>query len=176
MSSDTKCHITTLVAANASGNVIPPMHIYTGKRASRSTLLEGCVDEVYYGRSDKGWMTTKLYYGWLANHFAKHIPPESPVLLLADEVSKVLLPEWNPPLLLAATLISCFTAFGCRIFQLTKQKQVEYQLKNIGAAVTKNTFASVFKDAWSSAVKMQTTIHSFEKAGKCPLNKEKVRR
>ena len=50
----------------------------------------------------------------------------------------------------------------------------EYQLKNIGAAVNKDTFASVFKDAWTSTVKMQTIIHSFEKAGICPLNKEKV--
>ena len=84
VNSDSKYQITTLVAANASGNVIPPMHIYPGKRAPRSNLLKGCVDGAYYGRSDKGWMTTKLFYGWLANHFAKQIPPERPVLLLMD--------------------------------------------------------------------------------------------
>ena len=59
---------------------IPPMHIYPGKRASLSNILEGCVDGAYYGRSNKGWMTTELFYGVLANHFAKQIPPERPVL------------------------------------------------------------------------------------------------
>ena len=57
VSSDSKCQITTLVAVNALGIVIPLMYIYPGKRAPRSNLLKGCVDGAYYGRSDKGWMT-----------------------------------------------------------------------------------------------------------------------
>ena len=187
VSSDSKCQITTLVAANASGNVIPPMHIYPGKRAPRSNLLKGCVDGAYYGRSDKlGWMTTKLFYGWLANHFAKQIPPECPVLLLVDGHSTYIDVEVSKLCSQNGILLYCLPPHSSRVLQpldvgffgslkRSWQKAVsEYQLKNIGAAVTKDTFASVFKDAWTSIVKMQTIIHSFEKAGICPLNKEKV--
>ena len=132
--SDRNCQITTLAAANALGNAIPPMHnIYPGKRAPRSNLLKGCVDGAHYERSDKGWMTTKLFYGWLANHVSKQLPPEHPVLLLVDghsthidvEVSKFCSQNGILLLLLASTLTSCFAAFGCRIFRLTKEKLAE---------------------------------------------------
>ena len=71
VTSDTKTQITTLVAANAAGNVIPPMHVFPGIRF-RYNPLEGCAE----GRSDNGWMVTELFYGWLANHFIKHITSE----------------------------------------------------------------------------------------------------
>ena len=83
VSSDQKTQITTLVAANAAGSVIPPMHIFPGSRF-RYNPLDGCVDGAYFGKSESGWMVTELFYGWVANHFTAHIPPERPVLFLVD--------------------------------------------------------------------------------------------
>ena len=37
----------------------------------RELKAKGCVDKAYFGRSPKGWISTELFYGWLANHFAK---------------------------------------------------------------------------------------------------------
>ena len=71
------------MAANAAGSVIPPMHIFPGKQFSYNPL-EGAVAGSYTGRSETGWMLTELFYGWLANHFVSHIPPERPVVLLVD--------------------------------------------------------------------------------------------
>ena len=59
------------------------MHVFPGIRF-RYNPLEGCVEGAYFGRSDSGWMVTELFYGWLANHFIKHITSERPVLLLVD--------------------------------------------------------------------------------------------
>ena len=55
------------------------MHIFLGKR-----FLYNPLDGAYMGRSNNGWMVTQLFYGWLANHFVSHIPPECPVLLIVD--------------------------------------------------------------------------------------------
>ena len=71
--------ITTLVAISASGGIIPPFHIFSGERFSYNPL-EGA----YFGRSPNGWITTELFYGWVANHFATQIGPRRPVVLLFD--------------------------------------------------------------------------------------------
>ena len=79
---DSKEQITTLCAANAAGNVLPPMHIYSGQRFSKNPM-EGCVADAYFGRSPNGWMSTELFLGWITNHFAKRVV-ECPVVLLVD--------------------------------------------------------------------------------------------
>lgn len=79
---DSKELITTLCAANAAGDVIPPMHIFSGVRF-KSNPLEGSVGNAYMGRSPNGWISIELFYGWLANHFAKWVK-HWPVVLLVD--------------------------------------------------------------------------------------------
>ena len=59
------------------------MHIFPGKCFSYNPL-EGAVAGVYKGRSNNEWMVTQLVYGWDANHFVFHIPPERPVLPIVD--------------------------------------------------------------------------------------------
>lgn len=74
-----KQQITTLVA---NGNVIPPMHIFAGERFSYNPMV-GAIDGAYFGKSPSGWIKTELFYGWIANHFAKHVK-QRPVVLLLD--------------------------------------------------------------------------------------------
>jgi len=45
--------------------------------------MAGCVTDAYFGRSPNGWISTELFYGWLANHFAKKVTVR-PVVLLVD--------------------------------------------------------------------------------------------
>ena len=78
--SDSKCQITTPVAANAAGSMIPPMHIFPGKRSSYNAM-EGAVAGAYMGEA--------IMDGWSHNFFmggsqitVSHIPPEHPVLLI----------------------------------------------------------------------------------------------
>ena len=77
--------ITTLCAINAAGATIPPMHVFPGERFRGYNPMENCVAGAYFGRSPKGWITTKLFYGWITNtnHFHRHVR-EKPFLLLVD--------------------------------------------------------------------------------------------
>lgn len=62
--------LTTLVWYNATGDVVPPFHIFPRERFKENPL-SGAVPNSYMRRSDNGWMTTDLFYGWLANHFVR---------------------------------------------------------------------------------------------------------
>ena len=95
--SGNKQQITTLACYNAAGDVVPPFHVFPGV-LFKENPLKGAVPNAYMGRSENGWMTTDLFYGWLANHVVKWIPAtERPVVILVDghgshidvEVSKI---------------------------------------------------------------------------------------
>ncbi len=58
------------------------VHIYPGERFSYNPI-EGAVDGAYFGKSPTDWIKTELFYGWIANHFAKHYK-QRPVVLLLD--------------------------------------------------------------------------------------------
>ena len=57
-----KSQITTLVAISASGQIIPPMHIFPGQRFAYNPL-EGGVEGAYFKCSNNGWIKTELFYG-----------------------------------------------------------------------------------------------------------------
>ena len=83
ITSNSKEQIITLCAIGAAGNVIPPMHVFPGERFSGYNPMQNCTESAYFGRSPKGWISTELFYGWLANHFCHHVC-ERPVVLLVD--------------------------------------------------------------------------------------------
>ena len=64
------------------------MHIFSGERY-KSNPMEGCVDGAYFGRSPNGWISTELFYGWLANHFAKRVTERLLVLLVDGHSSHI---------------------------------------------------------------------------------------
>ena len=72
ITADTKEQITTLCAINAAGGVLPPMHIFPGTRFQYNPM-QNCIAGAYFGHSPTRWISTKLFYGWIANHFAKRV-------------------------------------------------------------------------------------------------------
>ena len=69
---DSKEQITCLCAANAAGDVLPPMQVFAGEWF-RYNPMANCIPNAYFGRSTNGWINTELFVGWLANHFAKQV-------------------------------------------------------------------------------------------------------
>ena len=177
---NTKENITTLCAASASGNVIPPMHIFSGERF-KSNPLEGAVAGAYCGRSPNGWMSTELFYGWIANHFSVHVP-ERPILLLVDghsthidvEVSKLcrelgIFLYCLPPH--ASHLIQPLDVGFFSSLKYAWGKACEnYKRSNPSVPITKYSFASVFREAWHDCVKPSMFIKAFKECGLCPFN------
>ena len=183
--SNSKEQITTLCAISAAGNTIPPMHIFSGQRFHYNPL-EGCVSGAYFGKSDKGWMTRELFYGWLANHFILCIPPGRPVILLVDGHSTHIDIEISKFCDKNGVLLYCLPAHSSHITQpldvgfygplkqAWKKAAVKYSSNNIGKSVTKQTFSRVFKGAWENTVKA-STINSFRTAGIFPVDFSAIR-
>ena len=181
VTSDTKEQITTLCAISAAGNIIPPMHIFSGQRF-RYNPLDGCVTGAYFGKSEKGWITKELFYGWLANHFISHIPPSRPVVLLVDGHSTHIDLETSKLCQEKGILLYCLPAHSSHITQpldvgfygplkqAWKKAVANYTANNFGKSETKQTFARVFKEAWQNTVKVSTIENSFHNSGIYPVD------
>ena len=81
--SGNKSQITVIACVSASGQCIPPFVIFDAKRLN----MEWRKDEVVgtaYGLSNKGWVDSELFRGWLVEHFLVHAVGARPILLLLD--------------------------------------------------------------------------------------------
>ena len=78
-----KTQITVLACCNATGQAIPPMVVFAGKKFNHD-LSEGEVPGTLYGMSDSGWMDQELFTNWFTNHFLQHAVAHRPLLLLLD--------------------------------------------------------------------------------------------
>ena len=91
-SSRRKGQITVVACANAAGQTIPPMVIYDAKKLNHAWTANE-VPGTRYGLSDKGWITTDLFEGWLTEHFLEFAVRGRPLLLLLDGHSTHYQPE-----------------------------------------------------------------------------------
>jgi len=62
-----KGQVSIVACGNANGQVIPPLVIFDTKKLCHS-WTKGEVSGTSYGLSDKGWVTTELFLGWLTKH------------------------------------------------------------------------------------------------------------
>jgi len=181
IASNSKEQITTLCAISAAGNVIPPMHIFPGERFRGYNPMQNCTEGAYFGRSPKGWISTELFYGWLANHFSRHVS-ERPVVLLVDghtchidiEVSKLCQTNKMHLYCLPPHTSHMTQPLDVGFFKPLKvawSKACEsFKLDHPGYFVDKKVFAEVFKRAWIESTKMSNIVSAFKAAGICPLN------
>jgi len=51
--------------------------------------MEGCVDGAFFCQLPSGWNSRELFYGWLANHFAKCVTEWLLVLLVNSNSSHI---------------------------------------------------------------------------------------
>ena len=70
-SSGRKGQITVVACANAAGQAFPPMVIYDAKKLNHAWTANK-VPGTKYGLSDKGWITTGLFEGWLLDGHSTH--------------------------------------------------------------------------------------------------------
>ena len=183
--SASKQQITTLVAINASGEVLPPMHIFPGERFSYFPL-EGAVQGAYFGKSHNGWINSELFFGWVSKFFSKMIGVERPVVLLLDGHTSHINLEVSKFCKEAGILLYCLPPHSSHITQPLdvgffsplkanwKRAVDAYRVANIGKPVTKEVFARVFKEAWTNSVKMKTIVNAFSACGLFPVDAHRV--
>ncbi len=180
--SSEKVQITTLACISATGNTVPPMHVFPGVRFSYNPM-QGCIDSAYFGKSSNGWMTQELFNGWLTKHFVKHIPRERPVCLLVDGHSSHIDLETSKFCQENQILLYCLyphsshitqpldVGFFSPLKQAWKKAVTEFNIDNPGLSVDKSTFCRVFKRAYLAAVKPGAIVRAFENSGIYPPNR-----
>ena len=181
-----KEQITTLVAISASEGIIPPFHIFSGERFSYNPL-EGAVEGAYFGRSPNGWITTELFYGWVANHFATQIGPRRPVVLLFDGHSTHINLKTSRFCKDNDILLFCLPVHSSHIMQALNvgffkplklnwaHAVYAFRVANVGQTVTKQVFARIFKPAWIDSVKARSIVNAFAGSGVYPVDKSKAK-
>ena len=69
--SGNKSQITVIGCVSATGHSIPPFVIFDSKSLNME-WRKGEIPGTSFGLSDKGWVDTELFRGWLTDHFLKH--------------------------------------------------------------------------------------------------------
>ncbi|XP_055710369.1 jerky protein homolog-like [Phlebotomus papatasi] len=86
ITSEEKECVTVLFTVSASGELPPPMVVHPIKKFTRD-IAENNVDGWLSGKSDSGWMTSSLFFEYIANHFYPWLKKqriELPVVLYLD--------------------------------------------------------------------------------------------
>ena len=81
--SGNKSQVTIIGCVSATGQAIPPFVIFDSKSLNME-WRKGEVPGTSYGLSDKGWVDTELFRGWLTDHFLEHAVGARPLLVLLD--------------------------------------------------------------------------------------------
>lgn len=81
-----KENVTVLITFNAEGKCTPPLVLFPYIRPPRA-LVDSMPSDWVLGRSEKGWMTSEVFYEYLCNDFNKWLLKENiprPVILFVD--------------------------------------------------------------------------------------------
>ena len=143
--------------------------------------LDGAVPGAYFGKSQSGWIDSELFYGWIANHFARQVKICSVVLLIDghkshinmetarlckdDAIHLYCLPP-HPSHITQPLDVGFFKGLKDSWRRLCQQ----YISARPGHFVTKQVFASSFKEAWCQAMQPIKLVNAFRAAGIYPLD------
>ena len=144
-----------------------------------------CMDGAYFGHSPTGWISTEIFYGRIANHFAKRVSVCLVVLLVDGHSSHIdihtskFCRENNILLYCLPPHSSHLTQpLDVSFFKPLKSAWGKacnsYCATNPGFQVTKHEFAQIFREAWLSSTRMSTIVNGFREAGICPFKPEVV--
>ena len=120
-----------------------PMHIFAGKRF-KVDPMDGCVSNAYFGKSQKGWITTELWLA-LAAHFIKYAPAVHPLVLVVDGHSSHI--DANTSKLCKENRILLY-----RLLSQKKPRSVHHKRERVASR-------SQFKQVWQRRV-LKMTISS----------------
>ena len=183
--SGTKTQITILACANAAGQTIPPMVVFSGKHFN-SALVKGEVPATLYGMSPSGWMDQELFREWFSEHFLKHAVSSRPLLLLLDGHSSHYILDLVKTAAEEDVIIFCLpphtTAdsqpLDTSCFKPLKTHWVDvcrrYLFANPSRVITKFHFSSLFSEAWSKSMTINNISSGFRTTGVCPFNPDAI--
>ena len=176
-------NITVLACASATGKLLPPFVVYTGKHLMASNVNGGPF-ATKYSVSDSGWMTKIGFLDWFQNLFIPSLTEERPVLLIIDghsshisyNVRQVAKQNDIHMLKLPPHLTHLLQPMDVGVFKPLKAswyKVVSEFTKQQKKPVTKKEFPSLLKKVWDS-YKEENAINGFKKTGIHPFDKDVI--
>ena len=184
--SGNKSQITVIGCISAVGQAIPPFVIFDAKNLNVE-WTNGEVPGTTYGLSEKGWVDTELFRGWLVDHFLKHAVATRPLFLLLDGHSSHYQPELIhfakdhdiflfclPPHTTHESQPLDTTVFG-PLKQHWRSVCHEYMQSNPGKLVTKYQFSPLLNKAWMLTMTPSNICSGFKKCGIYPFNPNAIK-
>ena len=160
-SSSSKGQITTTLACiSVAGGIIPPMYAFPGVYP-----MEGCVEGAYFGKSENGWITQELFYGWVTKHLVRNLVLSASWLM---DILPTRFCQENGILLYCLPPHSSHTTqpldvgFFSALKGAWKKAVMSYNTDHPGVTVSKTTFSRVFREAYIQIVKPETIINAFK--------------
>ena len=181
-----KGQITVVACGNAAGQVIPPMVIFEAKKLNHAWTANE-IPGTRYGLSDKGWITTVLFEGWLTEHFLDYAVPQRPLFLLLDGHSTHYQPEVIRLAREKKIIILCLPPhtthetqpLDCDVFSPLKSHWSavchDFTRLNPGKVITKFNFNRLFSQAWLKAVVPANIMAGFKTCGVYPFNRSAIK-
>ena len=183
--SGNKSQITVIGCVSAIGHAIPPFVIFDSKSLNME-WRKGEIPGTSYGLSDKGWVDTELFRGWLTDHFLEHAVGARPLLILLDGHSS----HCQPNLVRFARehdiILFCLPPhtthesqpLDASVFKPLKQNWQdachEYVQTHPGKAVTKYQFSELLHKAWDKTMTTAVICSGFRRCGVYPFNPQAI--
>ncbi len=161
--------------------IIPPIVIFDAKNLNHHWTADE-IPGTKYGLSDKGWITSELFEGWLVEHFLEHAVSRRPLLLLLDGHSTHYQPEIirlarnNDVIMLYLPSHTTHETqpLDCGVFGPLKTHWTavchNYFQKKPGKVITKFNFNFLFSKDWLQTLTPANLIAGFKTCGIFPLN------
>lgn len=185
---DEKECLTTLVTANAAGELPPPMVVFAYERIPANVVTK-FPDSWGIGKSESGWMTGETFYEYISNIFHPWLTRNGvprPVVLFVDGHASHLtlhLSEFcsnneielislypNSTHILQPMDVAVFHPLKAS----WKQTVQQWRCENGAAKIKKEDFAPLMKTAFDSSIKKETVKNGFKCTGLLSLDVTEV--
>lgn len=185
---DEKECLTTLITGNASGDIAPPMVIYSYDRIP-ANVASKIPDHWGVGKSESGWMTGETFYEFIANIFFPWVLNQKiplPIILFVDghrshltmalsnfcSENKIILIALYP------NSTHILQPMDVAVFHPLKngwKKEINnWRIENNGQRVSRDLFAPVLELAINKTLNKEMLANGFRTCGLCPLNDDAI--
>ena len=177
---------TAVCCVNASGDYIPPMLIFKGRRASPA-LEKGAPPGSLITLSDSGWINGDLFYDWMV-HFNTHRKknPNGKTLLIVDGHASHLTLKLMKYTQEQGIILLCLPSKCTHWLQPLDKSMYKplktnydrecslYMRDHAGERITRYAITELFTRAYLKAATMQNAISGFRACGMCPFNPQEI--
>jgi hypothetical protein len=162
-----KEQISVLVTTRADGKVMRPCIVYPYKRALPKAIVESMPEGYCGARSDSGWMTSDVFFEYLANTFIPELANLRRLEKGLDEDAELLLTDADWVVLWIDGYSSHLTMYTSKLCELNKV--ILYCFKAHASHICQPNDVGPFKplkSEWKNAVRSWRDKHPYEQLTK----------